>query len=85
MNAVPVSLAQCDGRFLLSAAVDQDAIVANILNMVFNAQASGVICVVHDAEWLYVRVEADDPDDVACRSESQNHVIVRQNAPEICL
>ncbi|KAH8744951.1 hypothetical protein BGZ57DRAFT_976585 [Hyaloscypha finlandica] len=37
LNAVPVSLAQCDGRFLLSAAVDQDAIVANILNMVFES------------------------------------------------
>jgi hypothetical protein len=56
LNAVPVSLAQCDGRFLLSAAVDQDAIVANILNAVFNTQVSGFICVVHDVGWLVCRM-----------------------------
>jgi hypothetical protein len=55
LNAVPASLAQCDGRLLLSAAVDQDVIVANILNVVFNTQVSGLICVVHDVGWLYVR------------------------------
>jgi hypothetical protein len=42
LNAVPASLAQCDGRFLFSAPVAQEVHELNILFTVFNTQVQAV-------------------------------------------
>jgi hypothetical protein len=66
LNAVPASLAQCDGRFLFSAPVYQEAHAFNIFECYAQYPGDGVhtFGLIHDVGSLYKYVEAGD-DDVA--------------------
>jgi hypothetical protein len=66
LNAVPVSLAQCDGRFLFSAPVYQEDHAFNIFEYCVQYPGDGVhlFDLVHDVGSLYNNVEVAD-DDVA--------------------
>jgi len=61
LNAVPVSLAQCDGRFLFSAPAYQEAHEFNIFECCVQYLGDGVhlFGLVHDVG-LYIEVGDDD-------------------------
>jgi hypothetical protein len=73
-NAVPASLVQCDGRFLLSSVVVQDAHEFNILS-VFIIQVMGFICFFHVCCMVGCLSDVDDwridDDDVALRRSEE--------------